>query len=338
MLNSHFKMSYDIENNDHKPIHVRLKGGIEYKVSKSEHPTFNKSPSVLVALECVDLRELKLNPQHALTVFDRALLKKITAVIAEEIECAINPDTELRNKSIKVNLYLNNELVEKNNAIHSELLGFTLYTGDYDREIPPLNTPFEVLDEMHGEQDKTNSINISFELIDPTQRAGVLWTNLLGEAKPIYRSQGRTQPEGLYVVLEGNRIETKRFHIPLDDITNKLLQGYGIFMTEREAIEGGNSKALLQLEDQIKELRKENRQYEGVFRKQSETIQGIESKLVALQSDLSRTKHTSGMKDLFHKHEVSMLKSKSSQDDFGNLVKNTTAVCSLGITLYKLLT
>lgn len=337
MVTSNFKMTYEVINESTKNIHVRIKGGIGYKVDPVEHPPLNPSPYVRVKIIGVNLLNLKIDSKNALTAFDRKLLSMMEAQRQRsEIE-QLSPSINIYNQTIDVCVYLESSLVEKNQAIHSEILGVTLYTGHYDREIPAINTPAACLQDIKNEQDNSTSLNMSMELIDPENRMGVLWTNCLGKAKPINRSNRPGMLPGLYVVFNGANNEPVNIHWPIDKMDNKILRENGIFMTEREAIEGGNTERLIYVEKQLSETQKENRNYEAVFVKLNATISSIESKLIGQQSDAARSKQTAVIKELFHKQELSMLKNKSSLDEFGSFVKNVSTVSSLAFSLYKLL-
>lgn len=337
MFMSQFNLRHSIDNKQARPIQVRLKGGLEYTVPACKEDNYSKTVSLRVRMEGVDLRNFTVKPSQALTVIDKVILERIAESIERTEIQQRTPEIHILNQVVDVIIYLNDSHIEKNGAIHSELLGMTLYAGSFERPVHALNTPVNNLSEMRKAADKSNSVNLGIKLVDPESRFNQLWTNVLGKATPITAVDDISLQPGLYIVNEGVNVETTNVYYQLNDLTDKTLKALGIFLTEKEAAANSNTEVLIKLEEQLKNEIKENRNYEKYFDKQVETVKRLEDQLHSQTAETSHLKRIGTMRDLYHKSELAILKSKNSADEFGGLIKNVSSIFGMLVTVYKLI-
>ena len=202
----------------------------------------------------------------------------------------------------------------------------------------PLNTAKDVLDDMETQADNKNSINLGIKLIDPDNSYRVLWTNCFGKAVRVAKVHGDQQPPGLYLFCEGEDINNTHVYYSLEELNDKVLQEYGIFKTEQEALLGGNTEELIKTRKSVEGLRKDNKALSELISTQSVTMRALENKVNVGANEMSRLKYSNGQKDSERKFLDLIDKKKQGLDTVSNYVKNASIICSTVLGFYKVCT
>lgn len=335
MICDNFNMTYKIFNPKMSPVHIRTKGGVSYELQKSWDDPRAQLVFIDVKLSGIDLTRLNLNPSLAVTKLD----KEIMVALVKELEAKKNhnpvSDLHLRSCDLTARVYVGNNCVERKNAVHSEMFGFTLYIGEQKREIYPLNTPMEGIDDMERHSDGGNSLNTHVKLVDPDNRYSQLWTNCFGRAVIVGKVRGTEQSPGLYLSCEGVDANPLTMYFTFDELNEKVLQEYGIFKTEQEALLGGNTEELLKTRKSLDNTRKDNKALTEIVSRQVLSIRTLESKVSESASEITRLKHSNTLKDGERKFLDLIDKKKQGLDAASTYVKNAAIICSTALGIYK---
>jgi len=332
-----FNLDYKIFNPKRIPLQIRHKGGISYEL----HDNWDDSGErvyIEFRFNNVNIKKLRVNPDEALTNFDRAVMKQLKSRIDDLVKAHPHDELMLQNQDIFFIVYITNNEISRKNAVHSEMLGFTLYLGKFEREVHALNTPSEALDNIVDTANADNSVNASIKLIDPENRYGNLWTNVFGRAVKVDAVRVPDQTPGLYLFCEGEDVDGIQVYYPFDEIDNKILQQYGIFMSEQEALLGGNTDELLRTRKSVDNLKKENRDLMTMLGTQRLSIGELIQKVAATTNEVARLKAEVIKKDLEQKFFDKLEKKKQGMDTLGGYVKNASIVCSALLSIYKTVT
>lgn len=336
MSSNGFKLSYRIDNTSDSSIWVKVKGGLSYEVTRPEKPSVYKEQNIEVKLLNVDIAMLSLNIDDALTPLDKEIIQNMIVWLEEEKKRMLG--TYSGNRAFTTTIKLTAQHTVENDVIHSEMLGITLFASANRSNKHARNTPQAALDKLEDTEYKDNSLTTSIQLVDPDNRYGSLWVNLLGRAIKLETQRTLNAVPGLYIIsnIDGNTYLKKYFGF--NDINEKLLEEYGIFTTKREAeLQGGNTEKIIKLEKQAVENKKSIQVYADDAIRQIGKIAQLEIKLANHASSIGRLKESYTIKEATQKSEFNMLKLKSQHDGFGSTVKNISAVLGLGLTVYKLM-
>lgn len=336
MSNHCFKLSYQIDNTNDTPIYVTVKGGLSYEIGRPAKPQIFKNNSIKVTLSNVDLAILKVNSKEATTQLDLEIMQQIELWLEKEKHRVIGNSSN--NYEFTTVIELGHRHTVENDVIHSEMLGITLFADIKRSDLHARNTPKATLEALDDEELKDNSLTTSIQLVDPENRYGVLWVNMLGKATKLASRNDLNTAPGIYIVNRSNGGIERKVYLDFTEINEKTLQENAIFLTKRECeLQGGNTEKTLNLEKQLKESLKSIDIYAEDANRQIGKIAQLEIKLSHLASNIGRLKESYTIKEATQKSEFNMLKLKSQQDGFGSLVKNASAVLGLGMTVYKLM-
>lgn len=335
-MNNDFSLNFKIENNSEKVVNIRMKSGISYEIAENKKSAYDKGVYFVAQFRNMDLRHLTLKPEEALTKLDKEILIQLQKEMERTPEQMMGHDINLVNQTLNVRIALTQYFVERNEAIHSELFGITLYCGTLARTRVALNTPKESLLALI-DHDTHSSVSLKIRLVDPENIYGQLWTTVLGSPEIIQRDPENIGTPGLYISLAGNINSPKDRYYAFSELDDKVLKELGIYPTEQLAKEGGSVRDLLEMEKKVVNLDKQLKSMTEFTDKQIERMTQLETKNYRLTLAQDADKRLSVFKDTLHKSELSFLKHKSGNNEFGDVVKNMSALVGLGATVYKLL-
>jgi len=369
-----FKIEHKIANQSNKhPLIVKVKGGLSYIIRATNTPTYNNEQSVTVTLVDVYLESLNIDPNSALTKLDRHILEKLSA---ERNKLLGNDQYYHRDlpSTITVKVHLEAEHADENLAIHSELLGMTMYRGIGHVTSPSLKTPTATLREaldQYEEQGKNNRLYYCVYVNDPKRTQNQMYVNVMGKSTEVPIVYDEDQKAGLYIGLSlGNKPRETLFY-SFHELTTEKLEGMGIFRSKAECDKGGNTARYIEAENKIKQLQKDLgdktsrlEDTTGKLEKAEGTIEDLSASLNQLKLDHKaqlekmrteywvkathteqQSKMTDNMfkfenriKDITQKANMDNLKQKSNVSLWGDLLKAGGALLGIGITGYRLLT
>jgi|AGFS01.1.fsa_nt_gi hypothetical protein len=336
-MNRCFNLDYKIFNPKRVPLQIRYKGGISYELHDNWDDR-GERVYIEFRIDGVDVRKLRVNPEEALTNFDRTVMTSLKARIDDLIKSHPHDDLMLANQNIFFVVNITNQELGRKNSVHSELLGFTLYLGKFDREVHALNTPSEALDNIADTANVSNSVNASIKLIDPERRFSNLWTNVFGRAVKVDAVRVSDQTPGLYLFCEGEDVDGIQCYFTFDEIDNKILQQYGIFMSEQDALLGGNTDELIRTRKSLDNVKKENRDLMTMLSTQRTRIGELIQRVATVTNEVAVLKAEVTKKDLEQKFFEKLEKKKAGMDTLGGYVKNASIVCSALLSIYKTVT
>lgn len=279
---------FQLYNQSKIPLVVKFKGGIGYTISCNadigDPAVAEAGAQIVVSVSNVVLKNLTFS-KNALTILDREILNNFSEWKrkGDSNGWMYNHPGSQRSVTIK----LDAGYIDRYDAIHSELLGITIYRGLDKLDRPALNTPEDFLIQtlgLDGEDDddeeiyweegmikcpKTGLHYVSF-VNDPGHEDEPFFTNVSGKAYrvPVLREHG--MHPGYYVgVSESSKPCHIRFGI--DNINELDLQYYtfgmlkekgvleslGLFRSMKACEENGNLEKIQGLEVKIKDLNKD---------------------------------------------------------------------------------
>lgn len=366
-----FRLNYRIENRTNEEIIVRAKGGLGYIIRRSKEPTYNKRRRIHVQIPSVILENLLIDEVSALTLFDKELLKNI-ARERDRIKVRDTFEYNTFTHDINVSILLMAELVEKNDAIHSEILGITLYVGGGNANQPSLNTPSFTVRELCeislGDQPPPEGgLHYFIYLNDPRRVRSTLYANILGKATEIPVVTDHVRLPGLYIgVMYGKESQVTPYYT-LDSLDKKTLESLGLFETRTDCELGGNteraltaenrardalkelSKAKLEIVDLGEQLTKADEAHGRLTKELSTARYDHKNEITMLKHEFKMEinqlkyqgemfKYETRMKDTANKANMDFIKQKSSVNNWGELAKAVGAVATVAFTGYKLFT
>lgn len=372
---SSFKLNYRIVNRSSQEMVIRAKGGLGYIIRRAKEPSYSDKRQLHVNIPHVMMNNLLIDERAALTLLDKMLLK----AIREERDRMKESDTgfyEMFSQDISVCIALTSSLVEKNDAIHSEILGITLYNGMENANQPSLNTPDFTLHELCalslGEQPLPKGGLHHFVYVnDPKRQGNPIYTNVMGRAVEIPIVYDDTRSPGVYAgFLHGNESPVTLFYT-FEGLDTKTMEAHGLFNTKASCENGANTERTLLAENKVKEFSKE------VLKLKSETS-GLQELLsrselannrLAKELGQSRSDHKTEVAHLKHEHRVEIsqlkhqtkvsgdifkyetrikdtaskasmefVKNKSAANNWGEFTKAVGAIATVAFTGYKLFT
>lgn len=370
-----FRLNYRIENRTNEEMIIKARGGLGYIIRRQKEPTFRPRRVIHVHIPTVVLDNLLIDPKEAFTLFDKELLKRISAE-RDRIKVKDSFQYEIFSHDINVTISLTTDFVEKNDAIHSEILGITLYAHSKDVNQPGLNTPSFTIRELCeitlGDQPPPEGgLHYCVYLNDPKNEVEILYTNILGKATVIPAVVDLIRSPGLYIgVMYGKDSQVTPYYT-LDSLDKKTLETLGIFKNKAECEERGNTERTLTAENKAKDLGKElskaradlldlsdqvgklNDQTSRLTKELTQSKQDHKTEVTMLKHEfkleLSQVKHSAKMTGEMFKYETRMkdtavkanmdfIKQKSSVNNWGEFAKAVGSVATVAFTGYKLFT
>lgn len=370
-----FRLNYRIENRSNEEMIIKARGGLGYIIRRQKEPTFRPRRVIHVHIPTVILDNLLIDPKEAFSLFDKELLKKISAE-RDRIKVKDSFQYEVFSHDINVTISLTTDLVEKNDAIHSEILGITLYASGKHVNQPGINTPSFTIQELCeitlGDQPAPEGgLHCCIYLNDPKCEIGILYTNILGKAVVIPTVSDLIRDPGLYIgVMYGKDSQVTPYYT-LDSLDKKTLEALGIFKNKAECEEGSNTERTLAAENKAKETGKElgkakidlldlreqvvklNDSTTRLTKELAQAKHEHKTEVTMLKHEfkleLSQVKHTAKMtgemfkyetrmKDTANKANMDFIKQKSSVNNWGEFAKAVGSVATVAFTGYKLFT
>lgn len=344
---SAFKLTYRIVNRSSQELVVRAKGGLGYIIRRAKEPSYSEQRQVHVTLPQVIMANLLIDENAALTLFDKKLLKAIR-VDRDRIKESDTVFFDMFSQDINVIIALTSSLVEKNDAIHSEILGITLYNGAENANQPALNTPSFTLQELAGTilgetALPKGGLHQFIYVNDPRRQCNPMYANVMGRAVevPVVYDEG-IQP-GLYIgILHGNETPQTLYYT-FEGLDTKLMEAKGLYSTKAACESGGNTERALTAENKAKDFSKELVKAKDHATGLQELLQKSETVNSRLGKDLaqSRQDHKTEVAQLKHEHrlEISQLKhqTKVSGDIFKyeTRIKDTVAKANMEFVKHK---
>lgn len=370
-----FRLNYRVVNHSSEELIIKAKGGLGYIVKRTVEPSYNTTRKVYVELDSVVMANLLIEPKHAYTHFDRALLK---AIDKERKRLKENNEFNYRTftQNLRVLINLTSDLVEKNDAIHSEILGITMYSGMENLHEPSFNTPEDTMNQlsnltMPGDDHIKNALHYFTYLNDPRKTVNTPYTNVMGCAVQIPVVHDDSKPTGLYTGVLNGKEKRQTIYYALADLNKKVFEELGLYETKADCENGGNTHRALSAEAKVKELTKDLAKQRDSLDEQIELLNKSEELRVQLVRDIanlkqdhksevqmlkheskleiSQLKHQSKvsgdifkyetrMKDTATKASMDFIKQKSTANNWGEIAKAVGAVATVAFTGYKLIT
>jgi len=372
---SSFKLNYRIVNRSSQELIVRAKGGLGYIIKRAKEPSYSDQRQVHVNIPSVIMANLLIDEKAALTLFDKKLLQGIRQD-RDRLKDNNPGFFDMFSQEINVCIALTSSLVEKNDAIHSEILGITLYNGAENANRPSLNTPAATLQELceveaAEETQPKGGLHHFIYVNDPRRECNPMYTNVMGKAieVPVVYDSGKQS--GLYIgLLHGNE-SPQILYYTFEGLDGKTMESVGLFATKVACENGANTERTQQAEKKALENAKEAGKQRDLVVGLQEMLSKQEVVNSRLAKDLvqSRQDHKTEVSHLKHEHriEISQLKHQtkvsgdifkyetrikdtvakanmefvkrqSSVNNWGELAKAVTAVAGVAFTGYKLFT
>lgn len=372
-----FRLNYRVVNLSNEEMIVKAKGGLGYIIRRCKEPTYSTSRKVFVELTGVYLENLLVDEELAMTLFDAALLREIKREV-ERVKKNTGSEYYVKNFSNNLHVVINltSSLVERNDAIHSEILGITLYNGLANAHQPGLNTPAYTFQELFNttvadQPLPRGGLHHFIYNNDPQRQLKTMWTNIMGKAVQVPVVSDETRQPGLYMgVMLGNELPQTLFYT-FDGLDKKTKEALGLFDTRAECESGGNTERALAAEKRVGELGKDLNKTHDQISNLSSLLQRAEDNCTRLTNELTQTKqdNRTELNQIKHRHEVEMsqlkhqtkmsgdmfkyearikdaavkanmdmMKHKGSVNTWGEFAKAIGTIAGLGFTGYKLFT
>jgi hypothetical protein len=372
---SSFKLNYRIVNRSSQEMVVRAKGGLGYIIRRAKEPSYSSQRQVHVHIPQIVIANLLIDESAALTLFDKQLLKGIR-LDRDRLKDSEGNFADMFSQDINVVIALTSSLVEKNDAIHSEILGITLYNGMENATQPSMNTPTFTLKELCtttlGDQPLPKGGLHHFVYVnDPRRESNPMYTNVMGKAVEVPVVYDDSKQPGLYTgVMYGNE-SPQILYYTFEGLDAKILESLGLFSTKSACENGGNTERMLTAENKVKEFSKEV----GRLKDHSNGLQDLLSKSEIVNSRLAKDltqsrqdhktevaqvkhehrlemsqlkhhtkvsgdifKYESRIKDTVNKASMELVKQKGSANNWGEFAKAVGAIAGVAFTGYKLFT
>lgn len=372
-----FRLNYRIVNRSNREMIVKAKGGLGYIIRRCKEPTYTPVQQVFVEIPGVYLENLLIDEELALTRFDAALLKAIKVEVERVKKNAGNEYyVQTFSHNLTVMIKLTDKLVEKHDAIHSEILGMTLYNDMVNANQPSLNTPGYTNQELFNnsiaeQQAPKGGLHHFIFLNDPERVLNPLWVNLMGKAIQVPVVSDETRQPGLYLgLMHGNEVPQPLFYT-FDRLDKKFKEGLGLFESRAECESGGNTERALAAEKRASDLNKELSKSKDQIDNLSTLLERSDSSVAKLSQDLTQLKqqHSTDTAQLKHRYEMEinqlkhhtkisgemfkyearvkdaaakanmeLVKHKHSVNTWGEFAKAIGTIAGLGFTGYKIFT
>ena len=370
-----FQLNYRITNISSKEIIVKIKGGLSYIVQRGSEATYINEQQIHVVIENVFLDNLMIDVNAALTKLDKAVLMELSK--EHERLKKTNNEYHIRMPvSLRVSLDLHKGLVERNNAIHSELMGITMYVGSENLNQPCLNTPAFTMQELFenpGDESMQSKGGLHYFVYvnDPQRVNKPLYTNIMGESTEVPVDYDANKQPGLYVGISRGIEPRGTQYYAFGELNDQKLTQLGLFKTKAECDLGGNTERFLTAESKNRDLIKDANSMRTQIQNLTEALGKSETNVFRLNNELIKVKdehkleinaikmehrmeantlkHSGKMasdlfkfesriKDTVNKANTELVKQKGAQNSWGDFAKAVGTLAGVAITGYKLLT
>jgi len=370
-----FQLNYRITNISSKEIIVKIKGGLSYIVQRGSEATYINEQQIHVVIENVFLDNLMIDVNAALTKLDKAVLMELSK--EHERLKKTNNEYHIRMPvSLRVSLDLHKGLVERNNAIHSELMGITMYVGSENLNQPCLNTPAFTMQELFenpGDESMQGKAALHYFVYvnDPQRVNKPLYTNIMGESTEVPVDYDANKQPGLYVGISRGIEPRGTQYYAFGELNDQKLTQLGLFKTKAECDLGGNTERFLTAESKNRDLIKDANSMRTQIQNLTEALGKSETNVFRLNNELIKVKdehkleinaikmehrmeantlkHSGKMasdlfkfesriKDTVNKANTELVKQKGAQNSWGDFAKAVGTLAGVAITGYKLLT
>lgn len=253
-----FRLEREVVNNStsHDLVVVH-KGGLRYIIPKSTEANYTKDQFVRVSFQNFKVKEVQIDPSQALTKFDRAVLDELATKVN-----ALRSNTDFYQdfpSTVDIVVHLGSHLADDQGAIHSEMFGFTMYSGRANIDREALNVPKSNLGDAMAQLHRANprkSVTYCAYVIDPKATQKPFYVNVAGRATEVPVADNEHLPPGLYVgVSVGNSPLDAGFY-SFDKLSKDLLEELGVVRTKAEAMLNGNTERYQEAEAKVVTLSK----------------------------------------------------------------------------------
>lgn len=318
---SSFKLEREIINGGTDcDLVVVHKGGLRCIVRKRDEPTFEKDKYIVVKLLNVHLETIHIDPSHALTKLD----KEIMVRLKEEIERLKNGEaTYFRNlpETVFVKITLTAQFADDGNAIHSEMLGLTIYPGSGYRNRDALNVPTsklaDSLDHLQRNNPR-NAVHYCAYVVDPRRTQRPFYVNVAGRATevPVVTTEGENA--GLYIGISIGEMPPETLFYDFDKLTSDMLEALGVFASKAEAMNNGNTERYLEAEARVKDLSRALGDKNKLLQDTTSKLEKAEEQVAELNLQINHMKHSHVMDLQRLKQDVKAAEEKQARSDHSN--------------------
>lgn len=294
-----FGLSYKISNQSSDVMVIKMKGGLSYLVRKSKEPTFQVSRTILITISDVFLTDLLIEPNKALSLLDKKIL---TELRKEQDRLMVRSEIFYKQlpSNLMISVALSDDLIETDDALHSELLGFTLYLGEDALLKEALNTPQHTIQQINNRMGDKKLLQTSIHVNDPKKVFQTLYTNVLGIGREIPVTQSLDKTPGLYINYSNNNLPDNQFY-NFEELTTNKLEQLGIFNSKSDCDKTSNTERTLLAENKTKDLIKATDGLRTKLKLTEEVLLKTEQVVNKLTTESTQIKHE-------HKLEVANLK------------------------------
>lgn len=314
-----FRLEHEIVNNSTQlDLVVAHKGGLKYVIRKKDEVSFDKTQYIAVKLHAVVLKQLHLDPSRALTRLDKEIMEKLL----EEADKLKNSETTYfpsLEDTVLARVELHQRHAEDNGAIHSELLGLTLYSGSGNIHKEPLNVPTSTLssaiDQLYRNNPR-NAVHYCAYAVDPRRTQNPFYVNVAGRATEVpvnYDEQGTT---GLYIGISVGELPPETLFYDFDSLSKDMLESLGIFHSKAEAMKNGNTERYLEAEKKVENLSKELESKIKLLRDTTGRLEKSEKQIEGLELQVTNIKQNHLMELARLNQERKSLEEKHSRNDY----------------------
>ena len=315
-----FKLEREVVNNSTSfDLVVAHKGGLRYIIPKSPEATYNKEQYVRVSFQNFKVKEIQVDPSQALTKFDRAVLEEMAAKVK-----ALRDNVDFYQdfpSSATLVVHLGAHLADEHGAIHSEMFGFTMYSGRGNIDRAPLNVPEsslnEALDQLHRANPRC-SISYCAYVVDPRKTQKPFYVNIGGRATEVPVADDPQATPGLYIGVSVGTNPPVTSLYSFDDLPKGRLEGLGVFQSKAEAMLNGNTERYQEAEAKVVELSKALGNKNKLLDDTNIRLEGANRQIEKLDLQLVHLKQSHQMDLARLKQEFKAAEDKRERVDFSN--------------------
>lgn len=314
-----FRLEHEIVNNStYNDLIVAHKGGLKYVIRKKDEPSFDKTQYIAVKLHAVVLKQLHLDPSKALTKLDKEIMDKLL----EEADKLKNSETTYfptLEDTVLARVELNQRHAEDNGAIHSELLGLTMYSGSGNIHKEALNVPTSTLsqaiDQLYRSNPR-NAVHYCAYVVDPRRTQNPLYVNIAGRATEVPASIDEQARAGLYIGISVGEKPPETIFYEFDSLSKDMLESLGIFPSKAEAMKNGNTERYLEAEKKAENLSKELDSKIKLLRDTTSRLEKAEKAVEGYELQVTNIKQNHLMELARLNQERKSLEEKYSRNDY----------------------
>lgn len=314
-----FRLEHEIVNNSTQlDLVVAHKGGLKYVIRKKDEVSFDKTQYIAVKLHAVVLKQLHLDPSKALTRLDKEIMEKLL----EEAEKLKNSETTYfpsLEDTVLARVELHQRHAEDNGAIHSELLGLTLYSGAGNIHKEPLNVPTSTLsnaiDQLYRNNPR-NAVHYCAYAVDPRRTQNPFYVNVAGRATEVPVNYDAQASAGLYIGISVGEMPPETLFYDFDSLSKDMLESLGVFHSKAEAMKNGNTERYQEAEKKLENLSKELESKIKLLRDTTGRLEKSEKQIEGLELQVTNIKQNHLMELARLNQERKSLEDKHSRNDY----------------------